>query len=192
MFYKLNFHQKIIALCVLYAIVFSISFYLFKFSIEAISSWEVVLFNFLQVWALMLVGFLFFQTFKYVRMPKDFYLQRKYETKKYFKYLGVNIFRVLLINSFFRHLNNRVYLKGRAKDYLPAFIEETKQSETSHIISGIFPLSIQLLYLKYGLIEHFIWISIFNIIFNFYPLLLQRMNRFNMLTKFPNLTKKNF
>jgi len=191
MFYKLNFYQKVITLCLLYAIVFSISFYLFKFSLQAIKSWEIILFNFLQVWDLMLVGFLFFQTFKYVRMPNNFYLQRKYETKKYFKYLGVNIFRLLLINSFFRHLNKRVYLKGRAKEYIFTFIEETKQSETSHIISGIFPLSIQLLYLKYGLIEHFIWLSIFNIIFNLYPFLLQRMNRFNMLVKYPNLTKKN-
>ena len=135
--------------------------------------------------------FIFFQTFKYVRMPSNFYLQRNYETKRYFKYMGVNIFRLLLINSFFRHLNNRVYLKGRAKDYLLTFIEETKQSETSHIISGIFPLSVQLLYLKYGLIEHFIWLSIFNLILNLYPFLLQRMNRFNMLLKYPNLTKEN-
>ena len=191
MFYKLNFYQKIITLWLLYAIVFSISFYLFKFSIQAVTSWEIILFNFLQVWDLMLVGFLFFQTFKYVRMPNKFYLQRKYETKKYFKYLGVNIFRLLLINSFFRHLNNRVYLKGQAKDYLLTFIEETKQSETSHISSGIFPLSIQLLYLKYGLIEHFIWLSIFNLILNLYPFLLQRMNRFSMLLKYPNLTKEN-
>ena len=191
MFYKLNLYQKIIALCLLYTIVFSISFYLYKFSMEAITSREIILFNFLQVWDLMLVGFLFFQTFKYVRMPKSFYLQRQYETRKYFKYLGVNIFRFLLINSFFRHLNNRVYLKGKAKDYLLTFIEETKQSETSHIISGIFPLSIQLLYLKNGLIEHFIWLSIFNIILNLYPLLLQRMNRFNMFAKYPNLTEKN-
>ena len=191
MFYKLNLYQKIIALCLLYTIVFSISFYLFKYSMETITRREIILFNFLLVWDLMLVGFLFFQTFKYVRMPKSFYLRRKYETKKYFKYLGVNLFRLLLINSFFRHLNNRVYLKGKAKNYLLTFIEETKQSETSHIISGIFPLSIQLLYLKYGLIEHFIWLSIFNIILNLYPLLLQRMNRFNMFTKYPNLTEKN-
>ena len=191
MFYKLNLYQKIIALCLLYTIVFSISFYLYKFSMEAITSRKIILFNFLQVWDLMLIGFLFFQTFKYVRMPKSFYLQRQYETRKYFKYLGVNIFRFLLINSFFRHLNNRVYLKGKAKDYLLTFIEETKQSETSHIISGIFPLSIQLLYLKNGLIEHFIWLSIFNIILNLYPLLLQRMNRFNMFAKYPNLTEKN-
>ena len=191
MFYRLNFFQKITTLCLLYAIVFSISFYLFKFSIEATSSWEIILFNFLQVWDLMLVGFLFFQTFKYVRMPENFYLKKKYETKKYFKYLGVNLFRLLLINSFFRHLNNRVYLRKKAKDYIVIFIEETKQSETSHIISGIFPLSIQLLYLKYGLLEHFIWLSVFNIILNIYPLLLQRMNRFNMLIKHPNLTDEN-
>ena len=73
MFYRLNFFQKTTTLCFLYAIVFSISFYLFKFSLEAINSWEIILLNFLQVWDLMLVGFLFFQTFKYVRMPVGYY-----------------------------------------------------------------------------------------------------------------------
>ena len=51
-------------------------FFLFHFTYlsfhKAISSWKIILFNFLQVWDLMLVGFLFFQTFKYVRMPKIF------------------------------------------------------------------------------------------------------------------------
>ena len=124
-------------------------------------------------------------------MPSKFYEKKKYETEKYFRFLGVHIFRLILINSFFRHLNNRVYLKGRPKEYLLTFIEETKQSETSHIISGIFPLIIQLLYLKYSLLEHFIWLTIFNILLNLYPFLLQRMNRFNMIKKHPQILQKN-
>ena len=92
MFYKLNFYQKVITLCLLYAIVFSISFYLFKFSLQAIKSWEIILFNFLQVWDLMLVGFLFFQTFKYVRLPKIYYLKRRFETETFFRHLKFFLF----------------------------------------------------------------------------------------------------
>lgn len=124
-------------------------------------------------------------------MPAKFYTQRKYETEKYFKFIGVNIFRLLLINSIFRHLNKRVYLKGRPKEYINTYLEETKQSETSHIISGIFPLSLQLLYLKYGFIEHFMWLTIFNVLLNLYPFLLQRMNRFNLIKKNPILSKES-
>jgi len=189
--YRFTYIQKIILLLFFYSIIFTISFQLFKYSLEVNNSATIALINFSQTWNLMLVGFLFFQAFKYVRMPSKFYEKKKYETEKYFKFLGVYIFRLILINSFFRHLNSRVYLKGRPKEYLLTFIEETKQSETSHIISGIFPLLIQLLYLKYGLLEHFIWLTIFNILLNLYPFLLQRMNRFNMIKKHPQILKKN-
>ena len=191
MLYRFTYIQKIILLLFFYSIIFTISFQLFKYSLEVNNSATIALINFLQTWNLMLVGFLFFQAFKYVRMPSKFYEKKKYETEKYFKFLGVYTFRLILINSFFRHLNSRVYLKGRPKEYLLTFIEETKQSETSHIISGIFPLLIQLLYLKYGLLEHFIWLTIFNTLLNLYPFLLQRMNRFNMIKKYPQILKKN-
>ena len=189
MLYRFNFFQKVVLLIIFYGIIFTISFYLFKYSLEVNDSFQIILINFIQTWDLMLVGFLFFQAFKYVRMPSKFYIKKNYESKNYFKYLGVNIFRLFLINSFFRYLNKRVYLKGRPKEYIFTYIEETKQSETSHIISGIFPLSIQLLYLKYGLIEHFISLTIFNILLNLYPFLLQRMNRFKMIEKYPNMLK---
>ena len=189
MLYRFNFFQKVVLLIIFYSIIFTISFYLFKYSLEVNDSFQIILINFIQTWDLMLVGFLFFQAFKFVRMPSKFYIKKNYESKNYFKYLGVNIFRLFLINSFFRHLNKRVYLKGRPKEYIFTYIEETKQSETSHIISGIFPLSIQLLYLKYGLIEHFISLTIFNILLNLYPFLLQRMNRFKMIEKYPNMLK---
>ena len=143
MLYRFNFFQKLFYL-LFYGIIFTISFYLFKYSLETNSSFQIILINFIQTWNLMLVGFLFFKAFKYVRMPSKFYLKKKYESKNYFKYLGVNIFRLVLINSFFRHLNKRVYLKGKPKEYIFTYIEETKQSETSHIISGFFFL-IQLL-----------------------------------------------
>ena len=183
MLYRFSHFQKIILLVFFYSIIFTISFKLFKYSLYSNNSISIALINFVQTWNLMLVGFLFFQAFKYVRMPSKFYEKKNYETDKYFKFLGVNIFRLILINSFFRHLNNRVYLKGRPKEYLLTYIEETKQSETSHIISGIFPLSIQILYLKYGYLEHFIWLTIFNVLLNLYPFLLQRMNRFKMKKK---------
>ena len=191
MLYRFNFFQKVVLLIIFYGIIFTISFYLFKYSLGVNDSFQIILINFIQTWDLMLVGFLFFQAFKYVRMPSKFYIKKNYESKNYFKYLGVNIFRLFLINSFFRHLNKRVYLKGRPKEYIHTYLEETKQSETSHIISGIFTLSLQLLYLKYGFIEHFMWLTIFNVLLNLYPFLLQRMNRFTLIKKNPILSKES-
>ena len=125
MLYRFTHIQKIILILFFYSIIFTISFQLFKYSLEVNNSASIALINFLQTWNLMLIGFLFFQAFKYVRMPSKFYEKKKYETEKYFRFLGVHIFWLILINSFFRHLNNRVYLKGRPKEYLLTFIEET-------------------------------------------------------------------
>jgi hypothetical protein len=147
--------------------------------------------TFLQCWNLMLVGFLFFQTFKYFRLPSIFYQKMSFETPSYFKWMGVNLFREVLVNSFFRRLNNRVYLKDRGDKYFKIFHEETKQSETSHLFSMLTTLIPQLLYLEQGMISHCIWLSIWSVIFNMYPMLLQRKNRFKMERKHPYLFRNN-
>ena len=101
MLYRFSHFQKIILLVFFYSIIFTISFKLFVYSLYSNNSILIALINFIQTWNLMLVGFLFFQAFKYVRMPSKFYEKKNYETDKYFKFLGVNIFRLILINSFF-------------------------------------------------------------------------------------------
>ena len=76
MLYRFNFFQKVILLIIFYGIIFTISFYLFKYSLEINDSFQIILINFIQTWDLMLVGFLFFQAFKYVRMPSKFYIKK--------------------------------------------------------------------------------------------------------------------
>jgi len=83
MLYRFNFFQKVVLLIIFYGIIFTISFYLFKYSLEANDSFQIILINFIQTWDLMLVGFLFFQAFKYVRMPSKFYIKKNYESKNY-------------------------------------------------------------------------------------------------------------
>ena len=187
MFYRFNYWQKIILLSVLYFFILLFAYYLFKISLSENRFLYIFGINLVQGWNLVLTGFLFFQSFKYFRLSKKYYERKKLETEIFFKATGVGVFRFFLINSPFRYLNKRVYLKGRSKDYLKTFIEETKQSETSHLISMICTFSIQILYLKYECWEHFIWLTIFSILLNLYPILLQRMNRFNTYNKYPNL-----
>ena len=166
---------------------FTVLYYLFKISLSETRTLYIFGITLIQGWNLVLTGFLFFQSFKYFRLSVKFYERKKLETEIFFKATGVGVFRLFLINSPFRYLNKRVYLKGRSKDYLKTFIEETKQSETSPLISMICTFSIQILYLKYECWEHFIWLTIFSILLNLYPILLQRMNRINTYNKYPNL-----
>ena len=189
MFKNLPFLLKITVLLSLYIVVFFIEFWLFTFTLEQSnhSIVSVALMTFLQCWNLMLVGFLFFQTFKYVRLPNGFYKKLPFETSAYFKFMGVDFFREVLVNSFFRRLNNRVYLKDRGEEYYKIFHEETRQSETSHWFSLIATLIPQILYLGQGFEFHFYWLSLWSVMFNIYPMLLQRKNRFIMEKKYPHL-----
>ena len=59
-------------------------------------------------------------------------------------------------------------------------MEETKQSETSHFISLVITIGIQILLSIDNRFYDFWILLFFNMIFNFYPILLQRMNRFKI------------
>lgn len=193
MFKNLPVALKIVLLLMLYTIVFIIEYWFFTYTMQQTdpSVVSTAAMTFLQCWNLMLVGFLFFQTFKYVRLPKMFYKNLPFETPAYFKWMGVDLFREALVNSFFRRLNNRVYLKNRGEEYYKIFHEETKQSETSHWFSLIATLIPQILYLEQGMVAHFVWLSVWSVIFNMYPMLLQRKNRFKMEWKYPHLFGKD-
>ena len=135
---------------------------------------------FVILWIHIFWGFMFFQLFKYFRFPKNYYEKRKFETPQYFNMLGVKRFRKVIINSFFKYLNQRVYLKGRTRGYVKVFIQETMQSETSHVFafSLSFMIVLALLFTsRFGLA---IVLLIMDVIFNLYPVLLQRMNRFEI------------
>ena len=183
MFYRFSFIQKVILLFLCYSIIGITCFFLFKISLSFTNTFSILLIQFIQSWNLMLIGFLLFQAFKSYRFSKQFYQAKKFETLLFYRLMGVTLYKSFLVNSFFRHLNNRVYLKGSPKKYLLQFMEETKQSETSHIFSMICTLFVQFTYLISGLWEHAFWLSIFSILLNLYPILLQRMNRLRVLTK---------
>lgn len=189
MFYRFNRWQKVIILCLLYIIILLICYLLFLQSLSE-KNIEIILYVFIQTWNLMLIGFFFLQAFKYFRLPQNYYQKIKIESATLYKIFGVNLFRIVLINSFFRHLNKRVYLKGKSTEYLKVFVEETKQSETSHIISMMCTLIIQIIYLNLGYLYQFYWLSIFTILLNIYPILLQRMNRHFIEKKYPNILVK--
>ena len=189
MFYRFNRWQKVIILCLLYILISLICYLLFLQSLSE-KNIEIILYVFIQTWNLMLIGFFFLQAFKYFRLPQNYYQKIKIESATLYKIFGVNLFRIVLINSFFRHLNKRVYLKGKSTEYLKVFVEETKQSETSHIISMMCTLIIQIIYLNLGYLYQFYWLSIFTILLNIYPILLQRMNRHFIEKKYPNILVK--
>jgi hypothetical protein len=124
----------------------------------------------------MAFGFFYFQAFPTHRIGLNYYTPKSFESMRLYKLLGVEVFRKLLIKSPFRKLNQRVYLKGR-KEYVAIFHEETKRSETSHLI-GLFIGVCFTIYFFYVNNKIQGYLSLFfNLVMNVYPILLQRYNR---------------
>ena len=187
MFEKLKLFQKLVLITLLYLVVILLEYWIHSICLKTnIKLLELVL-TLIECCVLMLTGFFYFQTFKYHRLWKTYYRKRKFETTSYFKFLLVPVFQFILINSFMRHINPRVYLKGRKRDYIKILYEETKQSETAHIISLIVTAPIQVNYLVSDRIFCFLTLSLFSIFFSVYPILLQRMNRFLLESRLNNL-----
>jgi hypothetical protein len=132
--------------------------------------------SFLLFFGSMAYGFFYFQAFPSHRLPTNYYLKKSIETEFFYTVLGVELFRGFLINSPFRRLNQRVYLKGR-KDYIAVFLEETKRSETSHIIGLIIGIIFTAYFILQQNILQFYFALFFNTLLNIYPILLQRFNR---------------
>jgi hypothetical protein len=183
-FQYLKKYQKILLLAVLFTLVFLLEFNLHKYNLSNKQPVINIIISLLECSVLMLTGFFYFQTYKFHRISSSYYNKRTFETKNYFRFLGVPIFQVILINSFMRYINPRVYLKGRKRDYIKILHEETRQSETAHIISLIVTIPFQTSYFLYDKLLIFSFLTFFSIFFNVYPILLQRMNRFALEERF--------
>jgi len=178
---------KVIALVLIFSGIFYFEELLYNFAISTSVWWIEIAICLAQCLILLLVGFSFFQFFKYVRFPRGYYLKRAFETDRYFTFAGVKIYRFILINSFLRYANRRVYIKGRKREYIKILYEETRQSETSHWVTIVPTLYVQILYLTNGDFPKFLYLTLFSIFFNFYPILLQRKNRFHLEARFKSL-----
>lgn len=153
-----------------------ISFLIFQaFNLTA-NVFLLVVLTFLLYVGTMAYGFFYFHANPTHRISSRYYRKKKFETLWIYKAIGVEIFRKLLINSPFKKLNQRVYLRGR-KEYIEIFYEETKRSETSHLIG----LAIGLFFHLFFVVENAVFILccsvFFNLVMNLYPILLQRYNR---------------
>ena len=96
------------------------------------------------------------------------------------KYLGVLLFRKIIVSSFWRHLNPAVKITGRASlSKLVALRNEMTHAEISHLIAFICTLIVAILIRSKKHLYHdaFVPIIVCNIIFHVYPPLVQQYNK---------------
>lgn len=117
-----------------------------------------------------------------------FYAVKNFELTKndnFYKLLGLNFFTFCLKNSFFRHFNKKIKLTKRPTGIqVNDLINEITLSEICHVFGFLFVLIFQILvFIKTERFHVLVFASIFNIIFNVYPVLLQERNK----SRFKNL-----
>lgn len=111
-------------------------------------------------------------------MPESYYQIREPKIlKKYYQLLRADIFQYLLIKFIYgKPKNKAAYFNGK-KSGINDFIINTKKSEFGHLIPFIITAFLTLYSFYYGKYLFGIGLLVFNILGNFYPIIVQRYHR---------------
>lgn len=108
---------------------------------------------------------------------------------KIYESLGVNFYRKLLVWSGWEKLNKKSSPVDKNTKALVHLLLQTKKSEFSHLIILIIVFGFNVFVaIKYGVLKS-LWLLVLNVLFNLYPVFLQRYNR-PRLERILNLTAR--
>ncbi len=111
-------------------------------------------------------------------LPKLYYEVRNPEFLNFiYDIMGVRYFRVMLMIAFWGRKKNRLKYFDGTKKGLENFIFQTKQSEFGHLSAFVSIIIISVVLLFHEYYQLVVFLTIFNVIGNFYPIILQRKHR---------------
>jgi hypothetical protein len=120
---------------------------------------------------------IFVETYS-TNLTSPYYTARAWEHKgKLYEYFGINLFRQLLVIIGWEKLNKKSNPIEKSAKALEHNLLRTKKSELGHLIIFLIVLGVTLIVIINRGLRDAIWLIIFNIILNLYPVLLQRYNR---------------
>ncbi|WP_034059877.1 glycosyl-4,4'-diaponeurosporenoate acyltransferase CrtO family protein [Lacinutrix jangbogonensis] len=111
-------------------------------------------------------------------LPESYYsIKNSKSLKRTFKYLKVDFFRSFLLATVWRNKNKQKgYFNGN-RDGFKSFVIQSKKSEFGHLIPFIILTLMSFCFLFDAKFILGLFTIIINVIFNFYPILLQRHHR---------------
>lgn len=111
-------------------------------------------------------------------LPNSYYnIKQPMLLTRIYNMLGVKYFKVFLLIAFWgKDKNRKKYFNG-TKSGIQNFDFQTRQSEFGHLAAMVVIFVISVLYFLKGYILVFVWTTVFNILSNFYPIVLQRIHR---------------
>ncbi len=137
-------------------------------------------------------GFFAFFGFAYPTsklLPKNYYrIQSPEFLQIVYQMLAVEGFRKLLLIFFWGSSKNRKKYFNGTKAGISQFIYETHQSEFGHLMAGIAIATLSIPLALWGHWEVVLWLTIINVIGNFYPIILQRAHRIRIQRMVPDVT----
>lgn len=120
----------------------------------------------------------FFTTSLKSELTSSYYDEKSWESKgKIYENLGINLFRKLLVAVGWEKVIRKGYPIEKNTKALRNLYYQTKKSELDHLIILIIVLGFNVFVaFKFGVAKS-LWLLVLNILFNLYPILLQRYNR---------------
>ena len=112
------------------------------------------------------------------QLTSSYYDEKGWERRgKIYEPLGINFFRKLLVWTGWEKLNKKSNPIEKNTSVLMNLHYQTKKSELGHLIILVIVLGFNVFVaLKFGALKS-LWLLIFNILLNLYPIFLQRYNR---------------
>ncbi len=112
------------------------------------------------------------------QLTSSYYHEKGWEQKgKIYEYLGINIFRKLLLWTGWEKLNKKANPVEKGTGALMHLHYQTKKNELGHVIIFFIVLGFNIFVaFRYGIVKSF-GLLVLNVLLNVYPVLLQRYNR---------------
>src|SRR5690554_1661910 len=148
--------------------------------IYVISVWKGMdsfLFAWILNFMLMISVLAFTQTLK-PKLTSSYYNTKSWEKGgRVYQYLGVNLFRKILVWIGWEKLNKKVNPVAKSLNSLLHLEYGTRQSEFGHLIIFSIVLAVNIFVaIKFDFVKS-LWLLILNLLLNVYPIMVQRYNR---------------
>lgn len=145
--------------------------------VNGLTSLESILLSLGIVWLIMSMVLFFFKIQCHVPYPEGIKRLREFENPGLYNLFGIKAYKWLLLRSPFKLLNGGVYLhEMRGKKALSKLLLKMEEAEWAHFINFF------LVMISLPLYAHLApYLLFWNVIFNVYPILLQRYHRLRIV-----------
>ena len=113
-----------------------------------------------------------------LRLSKNYFKILSFEySSKFYKSIGVYRFKKILQKYPIPFSTRKIILVGKNISSIEDLNKQMKDAEEIHVFAFIINILVAILFGFLRDTRFFIWLTIFNIIMNLYPILVQRFNR---------------